>query len=196
MKKFRPYNGGYILVYVITVACVAQALYSLIAVQANGGDTSSDPFFLWTLLLAPLAAIYGYRYYKTIVEISPTHVHLVRPVLATPKPGEKRANFLFRQGENDNIMISRTFELNQLDKYGFIEDFGLKAEDKSGAKETAKLFPLHEVAFIMKDGRNCRFNAAIYSKKQLKNIFSAIREATGIEPMGKLAAALSDASGK
>lgn len=39
----------------------------------------------------------------------------------------------------------------------------------------------------MEDGRNCRMNAAIYKPAQLREIFGAIREATGIEPTGSLA---------
>ena len=46
---------------------------------------------------------------------------------------------------------------------------------------------MHEVAFIMEDGRNCRMNAAIYRPAQLREIFSIIREATGIGPTGALA---------
>ena len=48
-------------------------------------------------------------------------------------------------------------------------------------------FAAGEVAFIMQDGRNCRMNAAIYKPAQLREIFGAIREATGIEPTGSLA---------
>ena len=76
---------------------------------------------------------------------------------------------------------------SQLAKYGYAEEFGLRPEDKSGAKTDARLFPVHEVAFIMQDGRNCRMNAAIYKPAQLREMFTAIREATGIEPTGKLA---------
>ena len=114
-------------------------------------------------------------------------MRIARPALITPKPGEGRASIFFRQGENDNVLIRRSFELSRLAKYGYIEDFGLRPEDKSGAKTDAKLFPVHEVAFIMEDGRNCRMNAAIYKPAQLREIFGAIREATGIEPTGSLA---------
>ena len=52
-------------------------------------------------------------------------------------------------------------------------------------------FAAGEVAFIMQDGRNCRMNAAIYKPAQLKEMFTFLREATGIEPTGKLAEVLS-----
>ena len=50
------------------------------------------------------------------------------------------------------MLIRRKFELGRLAKYGYIEAFGLKPEDKSGASETSRFFPVHEVAFIMEDG--------------------------------------------
>ena len=196
MKKFRPINAGYIVVYVVVGFCVLESIWTLynyftrIDTQQN---SMMEYFFIWTLFLLPLAIIYVNRYRQSVVEISPTRMRIVRPALVTPKPGEKRVSFVFRQGENDNILISRSFNLDQLEKYGYIEEFGLRPEDKSGAKEDAKLFPVHEVAFIMKDGRNCRMNAAIYKPKQLQGIFSAVREATGIEPTGKLSEVLKTA---
>jgi hypothetical protein len=192
MKKFRPYNAGYILIYAIVLLCAADAVRSLLTAGLGGGDSFSNTFLMWSLLILPFALIYAYRYFQTVVEISETHVRLVRPALIDPKPGEKRASFIFRQGERDLLLIARTFELGQLQKYGYVEDFGLKPEDKSGAKRTGKLFPLREVAFVMKDGKNCRFNAAIYSKKQLREMFLAIRDKTSVEPTGKLAEALSE----
>lgn len=194
MKKFRPHNAGYIVVYVVVLFAIAESIWTILSTirQMQNPQTSSmaDGFFLWTLLILPVAILYGNRYRQSVVEISSTHMHIVRPALITPRPGEARASFLFRQGENDNVLIRRSFELAQLAKYGYIEAFNLRSEDKSGAKEEAKLFPVHEVAFIMKDGRNCRMNAAIYNAKQLHEIVCAIRDATNIEPTGKLAEAL------
>ena len=191
MKKFRPMNAGYIVVYVVVIACILESLWTLTNYFFLGGmneqNSTSSTFFFWTLLLLPLAVIYGNRYRQTVVELSQTHMRIVRPAQIIPKPGEKRASIIFRQGETDNVLIQRTFELSQLDKYGYIEEFGFRPEDKSGAKEDAKLFPVHEVAFVMKDGRNCRMNAAIYKDKQLRELFCTLRDATGIEPTGKLA---------
>ena len=191
MKKFRPLNAGYIVVYVVVLACILQGVWTLIAmIQRHGAqDQSSLTGMLdwWSLVLVPFAVIYGVHYLQTVVELSSTHMRIARPALITPKPGEGRASIFFRQGENDNVLIRRSFELSRLAKYGYIEDFGLRPEDKSGAKTDAKLFPVHEVAFIMEDGRNCRMNAAIYKPAQLREIFGAIREATGIEPTGSLA---------
>ena len=196
MKKFRPHNAGYIVVYVVVILAILESLWTIytmfLQAQNPQENTLMDSFFIWTLLILPVAVIFGNRYRQTVVEISSTHMRIVRPVLITPKPGEARASFLFRQGEYDNVLIRRSFELSQLAKYGYIEAFGLRPEDKSGAKENAKLFPLHEVAFVMQDGRNCRMNAAIYNAQQLKGIVTSIRDATGIEPTGALADVLKE----
>lgn len=193
MKKFRPSNAGYIVVYVVVGFCILESIWTLYDYFTHVGtqqNSMSEYFFIMTLFLLPLAIIYLNRYRQTVVEISSKRMRIVRPALVTPKPGEKRASFIFRQGESDNVLISRAFDLEQLAQYGYIEEFGLRPEDKSGAKEDAKLFPVHEVAFIMKDGRNCRMNAAIYKPRQLREIFSTVREATGIEPTGKLSEVL------
>ena len=191
MKKYRPLNAGYILVYVVVIAVIVQGIWTLIAMMLRQGaavqNSFTGMFDMWTLILVPLAVIYGNHYRQTVVELSPTAMRIVRPAVVYPKEGEKRASFVFRQGGSDNVLIRRKFELSQLAKYGYAEEFGLRPEDKSGAKTDAKLFPVHEVAFIMEDGRNCRMNAAIYKPAQLREIFGAIREATGIEPTGSLA---------
>ena len=191
MKKYRPLNAGYILVYVVVIAVIVQGIWTLIAMMLRQGaavqNSFTGMFDMWTLILVPLAVIYGNHYRQTVVELSPTAMRIVRPAVVYPKEGEKRASFVFRQGGSDNVLIRRKFELSQLAKYGYAEEFGLRPEDKSGAKTDARLFPVHEVAFIMQDGRNCRMNAAIYKPAQLREMFTAIREATGIEPTGKLA---------
>ena len=192
MKKYRPLNAGYILVYVVVVAVILQGIWTLIAMAMRQGsqaqmDSMTGMLDVWTLILVPFAVIYGNHYRQTVVELSSTGMRIVRPALICPKPGEQRASFVFRQGANDNVLIRRKFELAQLAKYGYAEDFGLRPEDKSGAKTDSRFFPVHEVAFIMQDGRNCRMNAAIYKPAQLREMFSTIREATGIAPTGKLA---------
>ena len=191
MKKYRPLNAGYILVYVVVIAVIVQGIWTLIAMMLRQGAEAQNSLYgmldMWTLILVPFAVIYGNHYRQTVVELSPTAMRIMRPAVVYPKQSEKRASFVFRQGGSDNVLIRRKFELKQLAKYGYAEEFGLRPEDKSGAKTDARLFPVHEVAFIMQDGRNCRMNAAIYKPAQLREMFTAIREATGIEPTGKLA---------
>ncbi|MEF9974831.1 MAG: hypothetical protein RR893_12990, partial [Clostridia bacterium] len=95
--------------------------------------------------------------------------------------------FLFRQDTLDNVIMETRLQLPLLEKYGYIEDLGFKSQDKGGATQKNKLFPLHEVAFVLGDGTNYRLNAAIYSKKQLASLISLIKEKTGIAPTGSLA---------
>ena len=70
------------------------------------------------MILVPFAVIYGNHYRQTVVELSTTAMRIVRPALVYPKAGEKRASFVFRQGNSDNVLIRRKFELKQLAKYG------------------------------------------------------------------------------
>ena len=193
MKKFRPLNAGYILTYAVVALCIIQGIWIIISMilRQNAQNSATGMLDMWSLILVPIAVVYGYHYIQTVVELSSTHMRIVRPAQIIPKPGQQRASFLFRQGTSDNVLIRRKFELAQLAKYGYIEEFGLQSEDKSGAKTDSRFFPVHEVAFIMQDGRNCRMNAAIYKPAQLKEMFTFLREATGIEPTGKLAEVLS-----
>ena len=155
MKKYRPLNAGYILVYVIVIAVILQGIWTLIAMMLRQGAQTQNSVTgmldMWTLILVPFAVIYGNHYRQTVVELSSTAMRIVRPAVVYPKEGEKRASFVFRQGGSDNVLIRRKFELSQLAKYGYAEEFGLRPEDKSGAKTDARLFPVHEVAFIMQD---------------------------------------------
>ena len=63
MKKFRPLNAGYIVVYVVVLACILQGVWTLIAmIQRHGAqDQSSLTGMLdwWSLVLVPFAVIYG-----------------------------------------------------------------------------------------------------------------------------------------
>jgi len=59
MKKFRPYNAGYILIYAIVLLCAADAVRSLLTAGIGGGDSFSNTFLLWSLLILPFALIYA-----------------------------------------------------------------------------------------------------------------------------------------
>ena len=105
---------------------------------------------------SPSPSVYGYHYIPDGGGAF-LHAHAHRsPGADHPQAGQQRANFLFRQGASDNWCTActhrRKFELAQLAKYGYIEEFGLQSEDKSGAKTDSRFFPVHEVAFIMQDG--------------------------------------------
>ena len=189
MKKFRPYNAGYLLLYGLTLICIIEAVRSLSGLQVGGaaGTATSNPFMIWSLLLCVFAVIYVKQYIPTVVEINGNQMRIVRPVLVIPKPGAQRANFIMRQGDKDGKLIEHRFDLSQVRKYGYVEDLGMKPEDQSGASATTKLFPVHEVAFVLEDEKNYRLNTPIYSQKQREEIFVRVQEITKIAPTGALA---------
>ena len=67
-----------------------------------------------------------------------------------------------------------------------MEDLGYSRVDKSNGNEKS-LFPVHEVCFLTSDGKRYHMNAAIYNKKQRRDMFGLIRERSGVSPEGKLA---------
>ena len=68
-----------------------------------------------------------------------------------------------------------------------MEDLGYERLDQSQSGEKSKLFPVHEVAFITSENKRYHMNAGIYSDAQNKEIFTQVRDITGIEPEGRLA---------
>ncbi len=103
------------------------------------------------------------------------------------RAGAKHAMFVYRQGENDIKFVNKKFELEELLRYGYIEDLGYNALDKSGAGQKNKLFPAHEMMLVMKDGKRYHVNAGFYNPKQLKEIVDQLVENTGVHPTGALA---------
>lgn len=187
MKKFRPYKAGYIVLYVLGVLCLGDAVYTLIAPSLGLGNEYMQSFSLFSYLIAVLAVLYVKMYISTRVEVNDKTFHFVNTVYIKPNPSEKRAMFIYRQGETDIRKIDKKFPLVELEKYGYIEDLGYSILDKSNAGEKNKLFPVHEIALVMKDGRRYHMNGANYSEKQLKEMFTHVQKVTGIAPEGKLA---------
>ena len=186
MKKFRPYKAGFILLYALCVLCVGDAAYSIIT-QAMGTANEYMASFSWfSYLIAVLALIYVRMYAVTRVEISDKIMHIVFPVYITPQPGAKRAMFLFRQGQTDLKLVDKRFQLADMEKFGYIEDLGYAQLDKSGAGQNNKLFPVHEIALVMKDGKRYHMNGAFYSPTQLTGMLEKIHAATGMTAEGKL----------
>ena len=104
-----------------------------------------------------------------------------------PRADQKRALFIYRQGDTDIKLVDKTFKLAELETYGWIEDLGYSRLDCSNASEKNKMFPVHEIALVMQDGKRYHLNLAIYSEKQRKGIVSDIAAQSGIQPTGKLA---------
>ena len=114
-------------------------------------------------------------------------VRIASPMNIRPKQGENRSMFLFRQGELDLRFVDKTLDLKKLVQYGYVEDLGYEPIDQSQGGDKSKLFPVHEVAIITSENKRYHMNAGIYSKKQRYEIFTQMRQITGIEPEGKLA---------
>ena len=193
MKKFRPYRAGFIVLYVLGVLCLGEAIHTAIAQSTGSINEYMQSFSLFTYLIAVLAIIYVKMYIITRVEVDDTTFHFVNPVYIKPAPGEKRAMFIFRQGDNDIKVVDKKFKLADIEKYGYIEDLGYQQLDRSTAGEKNKLFPIHEIALVMKDGKRYHMNGGNYSVKQLQGIFSQVQAATGLAPEGKLAEVLKGA---
>lgn len=187
MKKFRPYKPGYIVLYALCVLCVGDAAFSLISQARGTANEYMQSFSMFSYLIAILAVLYLKIYISARVEITDKTFRFVNPVYIKPAPGAKRAMFIYRQGETDIKVVDKKFNFADLEKYGYIEDLGYAVLDKSGTGEKNKLFPLHEIALVMQDGKRYHMNGGNYSDKQLREIVGLIQKATGIAPEGKLA---------
>ena len=187
MKRYRPYRAGYIVIYILGVLCMSDAIITLIKQFTGTLNEYMSSFSMFSYLIALLAFFYVKIYIVTRVEIDDTTMHIVNSVYIKPQPGAKRASFIYRQGENDIKLLDKRFQLSDLEKFGYIEDLGYDKLDRSGATETTALFPVHEVALVMKDGKRYHWNAANYNWKQLQQIVPQIEQASGVQATGKLA---------
>ena len=187
MKKYRPYRAGFIVIYILGVLCISDAVTTLVRQMTGTINEYMSSFSLFSYLIALLAFFYVKMYIVTRVEIDQSIMHIVNTVYIKPQPGAKRASFIYRQGENDIKLLNKRIPLKELDRFGYIEDLGYDKLDRSGAGEDNLLFPVHEVALVMKDGKRYHWNAANYSWKQLKQIVPQIEQISGVQATGKLA---------
>lgn len=187
MKTYRPYRAGFIVIYVLGVLCIGDAVYSLIATALGSANEYMQSFALFSYLIAVLAFLYVKMYGSSRVAIDGKTMRFVNPVYIKPAPGAKRAMFIYRQGETDIKLVDKRFQLADMEKYGYIEDLGYAQLDKSNAGPNNKLFPVHEIALVMKDGKRYHMNGAFYNTKQLADMVNQIQAATGLKPEGKLA---------
>ena len=189
MKRYRPYCAGYIVLYVLAVLCLGDAVYTAVR-QARGVNDLMTSFSFFSYLILAMAACYTWHYARAKVVIDGTKLRFAFPANVRVKPGEQRAIFLFRQGDLDMKFIDKTIDLKKLVSYGYVEDMGYEPIDKSGAGEKNKLFPVHEVALITNENKRYHMNAGVYSARQQREIFSQVRDISGVEPQGKLAEVL------
>ena len=193
MKKFRPYKAGYIVLYALGVACIGDAVASIVSSLRGTQNEMLASMSMFTYLLAILAIFYVKMYITTKVVIHDGKFRFVNTAYIKPAEGAKRASFIYRQGENDIRRIDKTFNMAELERYGFIEDLGYSKLDRSGAGEGNALFPVHEIAFVMQDGKRYHFNAGNYAFKQLREMVECIQNASHIAPEGRLALVLDEA---
>ena len=187
MKRYRPYRAGYIVIYILGVLCMSDAIITLIKQFTGTLNEYISSFSMFSYLIALLAFFYVKIYIVTRVEIDDTTMHIVNSVYIKPQPGAKRASFIYRQGENDIKVMNKRFQLADLEKFGYIDDLGYDKLDRSGAGENNALFPVHEVALVMKDGKRYHWNAANYNWKKLQQIIPQIERGSGVKATGKLA---------
>ena len=189
MKRYRPYCAGYIVLYVLTLLCFGDVVFTLIR-QVRGANDYMASFSFFSYIIFALALCYCWMYVRAQVAIDGKTLRMAWPANIKPKQGEGRAMFIYRQGELDIKFIDKTIRLDSIVRYGYVEDLGYERIDRSQAGEKSKLFPVHEVAIITRDNKRYHMNAAIYTAKQQKEIFTQIRQYSGVEPEGKLAEVL------
>ena len=187
MKKFRPYCAGFIVLYVLCFLCVGDAVYSLVSQAMGTANEYMTSFSMFSYLIAVLAIFYVKMYAVSKVVITDTTMRVCNPVYIKHEPGAKRAMFIYRSGETDIKLMDKTFKLEDLEKYGWIDDLGYARLDKSGVSEKNKLFPVKEIALVMKDGKRYQMNGGFYKEKQLREMVSFLQEKSGVAPTGKLA---------
>ncbi len=185
MKRFRPYCAGYIVLYVLTLLSFADVAYTLYR-QVKGLQGSAMDFSFLAYVVLAFALCYVWMYGRTQVAMDGQRLRVAFPINRRPREGEGRPMFIFRQGETDIHFVDKTFRLDAITRYGYVEDLGYPRIDEGGAGENNKLFPVHEVAFITRDNKRYHMNAGIYSKSQRRAMFALIQQYSGVAPEGKL----------
>ena len=190
MKRYRPYCSGFIVMYVLVAIGLADAGYTLFCQITGRLNQFTQSFSFFSYLIAVMAVAYIYIFVRAQVCIDDKNIRAAFPAYIKPPAGGGRAMILYRQGPLDLKLVDKTFPLSSIERYGYVSDFGLSRVDSSSATEKSPLLPVKEVCFLTHEGKRYHLNAAIYNKKQLKEMFTQIRDATGIEPEGSLAEVL------
>jgi len=187
MKKYRPVKAGFFVIYALGILSISDALFTLISSMTGTANEYMQSFSLFSYLIAALAVCFVRMYSATRIEIDETHMRVVWPVYIRPRQGEKRVMFIYRQGDLDMKLMNKRFDLRELEKFGYIEDLGYDRLDASGVGEKNKLFPVKEVALVLRDGKRYHMNAAYYKPEVVKEMVQKISKISGVEPTGKLA---------
>jgi hypothetical protein len=187
MKKYRPMKAGFWVIYALGLLCVGDAAFSLISQMRGTANEYMQSFSMFSYLIAALAVCFVRMYAQARIEIGETHMRVVWPVYIRPRQGEKRAMIIYRQGDLDMKLMNKRFDLRELDRFGYIEDLGYERLDASGVGEKNKLFPIREVALVLKDGKRYHMNAAYYKPEVVKEMVQKIHQISGVEPTGDLA---------
>ena len=190
MKRYRPHNAGSIVIYVLVALSVADAAYTLYGQITGNMNEYMRSFSLFSYLVAAMAVAYAYIFIRAQVCVDESHLRAAFPAYIQPAADAKRAFILYRQGSLDLKLIDKTFPIKSIERYGYVDDFKLSRVDKSAATEKSPLLPVKEVCFLTCEGKRYHMNAGIYSKKQLKEMFTQIRQYSGISPEGSLAEVL------
>ncbi len=196
MKRYRPYCAGYIVLYVLTLLSFADVVYTIISQVRGTANQYMANFSFFSYLVLILALCYTWQYVRAQVCFDGNKMRIAFPANVRPREGQGRAMFLFRQGDLDLKFIDKTFNLQTLTRYAYVEDLGYEPIDRSKGGEKNKLFPVHEVAFITSENKRYHMNAGIYSPKQRREIFEQVRSVSGLAPEGKLAEELEQPSEK
>lgn len=186
MKRFRPYCAGYIVLYVLVFISFLDTIYTTYR-QIKGIQDAMASFSFFAYIVLALALCYLWMYARSQVCFDGGKMRMAFPISRAPKEGEGRAMFIFRQGATDIRFVDKTLRLDAVTRYGYVEDLGYQPIDASQAGPNNKLFPVHEVAFITSENKRYHMNAAIYSKKQRREIFALVQAGSGVAPEGKLA---------
>lgn len=186
MKRYRPYCPGYIVLYVLTLLSFSDVVYTSYRQLKglNNDYMSSFSFFAYFVFF--MALCYVWQYARAQVCFNGNKMRVAFPINIRPKQGQPRAMIIYRQGDLDMKFVDKTIDLKLVTRYGYVEDLGYEKLDQSRGGDKSKLFPVKEVAFITSENKRYHMNAGIYSARQQKEIFTRIREITGIEPEGKL----------
>ena len=187
MKRFRPHNSGFIVMYALAALSVADTGYTLYGQITGNINQYMSTFSFFSYLITAMALCYVYMFSRAQVCVDEKSLRSAFLAYIQPPEGGSRAMIVFRQGSLDLKLIDKTFPIQSIERYGYVDDFKLSRVDRSGATEKSPLLPVKEVCFLTKDGKRYHMNAGVYGKKQLREMFTLIRQYSGVEPEGSLA---------